>query len=1101
MVSDYEQNTVECGRHEMMNMNSKDFLTSLQEMRLGLIKSIKENDFEEGFRNLLSDLYPDKAHFIYELLQNAEDAKATEVNFQLTQTNLTLKHNGTCIFDEKDVEGITGIGTNTQKRDDVNVIGKFGVGFKAVFAYTESPRIYSRDFSFEIKDLFCPYPIETIDICDSDTQFVFPFNNPTKRTEDCFSETAEGLNGLSDITLLFLNNIKTITWDIEGQGCKHITRIATQQDNIIEIKRQESNTQNPISSFWLRFQRKTEQFDKLNIGVAFKLETLSDGKEADGSDQGPNSHMKIDSEIHGQLFIFFPAVKESTGLNFHINGPYASTIDRASIPHGHNDNKLLLEETATLLAESLPAIKDAGYLTKDFLDVLPNKNDDLADFYQPFIEKISSAMKEQPLMPTTSGTHVRADDLLIGNQEVRKLINDDDLRFFTGEDRVYWAPGVFRNGRADRFLQMLEVDSWNENELFEGLDAKFGINAYYDEEEYVEQRRADNIWLSNKTDEWMQHLYAYLANQKQHPYTAVRKSQWCILRTEDDKHLRSGDGVFFPTEESASGVGEVSFIKSTILSKGDKSLIEDVRTFLNEVDVKEVDEEQKIKHLLEVWYSSANKCPEEKEHLVHMKRFIDLSLKGGDLSIFGGYEIFRDNIYLEQQCFWRAGNCFIDLPFKDTGLSALYTYSESEIQEDVSMVPLWVNYNELEGFIEFAISLGAVDELKINERSTWWNPKADELRKDYYSTRVSRYEINEDYHIDNLDDFLACKEYNVSKLIWNTMRNTDPKVLIARYRPNQQYPIREAPSFIVACLINQKWIPNLSGEFCEPAKMTKDQLPNGFIYDEDSDWLKAIDFGKNIEKQTEAYIQTEELSEKLGVSVEFVDAGRDLSPANLEKVIAMAKRLKKEELREEGKPHQEEFVYPDELRKGFSKSQQKDTKSDSYGPGEVPDQVRRRAETQEQIQMGKSSALPQNMRYYFKPTKIWEKKNEDTRIFLREEYNGRCQICGDGFQKRDAEPYFEGLYMVSRTQASWIDWPGNVLCLCPTCCTKFQHGSVEAEDIVEQIEALRPRKEGDEGKTSIVMKLCGKECQIDFSDRHLIDLQELLKSSSKNKSS
>ena len=126
MVSDYEQNTVECGKHEMMNMNSKDFLTSLQEMRLGLIEHIKKNDFGRGFRELLSDRYPDKAHFIYELLQNAEDAEATEVIFQLTPKKLTLKHNGTRIFDKKDVEGITGIGTNIQKKDDINAIGKFG---------------------------------------------------------------------------------------------------------------------------------------------------------------------------------------------------------------------------------------------------------------------------------------------------------------------------------------------------------------------------------------------------------------------------------------------------------------------------------------------------------------------------------------------------------------------------------------------------------------------------------------------------------------------------------------------------------------------------------------------------------------------------------------------------------------------------------------------------------------------------------------------------------------------------------------------------------------------------------------------------------------
>lgn len=36
-----------------------------------------ENGFSEGIERLLTKLYPDKAHFIFELLQNAEDAQAT----------------------------------------------------------------------------------------------------------------------------------------------------------------------------------------------------------------------------------------------------------------------------------------------------------------------------------------------------------------------------------------------------------------------------------------------------------------------------------------------------------------------------------------------------------------------------------------------------------------------------------------------------------------------------------------------------------------------------------------------------------------------------------------------------------------------------------------------------------------------------------------------------------------------------------------------------------------------------------------------------------------------------------------------------------------
>ena len=59
-----------------------------------------------GFLDQHTGFYPDPAHFIYELLQNAEDMEATEVSFKLFPDKLIFEHNGTkrenlsgiCIF-------------------------------------------------------------------------------------------------------------------------------------------------------------------------------------------------------------------------------------------------------------------------------------------------------------------------------------------------------------------------------------------------------------------------------------------------------------------------------------------------------------------------------------------------------------------------------------------------------------------------------------------------------------------------------------------------------------------------------------------------------------------------------------------------------------------------------------------------------------------------------------------------------------------------------------------------------------------------------------------------------------------------------------------
>ena len=60
----------------------------LHKKRKNYVQAARENNFEEGLRDLLSHLYPDNAHFIYELLQNAEDAQASEIHFRLESSRL-----------------------------------------------------------------------------------------------------------------------------------------------------------------------------------------------------------------------------------------------------------------------------------------------------------------------------------------------------------------------------------------------------------------------------------------------------------------------------------------------------------------------------------------------------------------------------------------------------------------------------------------------------------------------------------------------------------------------------------------------------------------------------------------------------------------------------------------------------------------------------------------------------------------------------------------------------------------------------------------------------------------------------------------------------
>lgn len=109
---------------------------------------------------LLVDRYDDRTHFIYELLQNAEDALARRagssgarsVQFYLEPALLHLSHYGKA-FDQHDVQGICGIAKSTKER---TAIGRFGIGFKSVYAYTARPEVHSGDEDFAIENFVWP---------------------------------------------------------------------------------------------------------------------------------------------------------------------------------------------------------------------------------------------------------------------------------------------------------------------------------------------------------------------------------------------------------------------------------------------------------------------------------------------------------------------------------------------------------------------------------------------------------------------------------------------------------------------------------------------------------------------------------------------------------------------------------------------------------------------------------------------------------------------------------------------------------------------------------------------------------------------------------
>ncbi len=105
-----------------------------------------------SLKSLSNDLYTDSLRFVYELVQNCDDACQPKSILHIAIVDhryLIVCHNGKP-FDEEDVRSLCDIGCSTKGRDEQKT-GYKGLGFKAVFGKSDYVLIVSNGeyFRFE----------------------------------------------------------------------------------------------------------------------------------------------------------------------------------------------------------------------------------------------------------------------------------------------------------------------------------------------------------------------------------------------------------------------------------------------------------------------------------------------------------------------------------------------------------------------------------------------------------------------------------------------------------------------------------------------------------------------------------------------------------------------------------------------------------------------------------------------------------------------------------------------------------------------------------------------------------------------------------------
>ena len=445
---------------------------------MNLYKRIGEKNIEKlgteykKVLRIIINQYSDRTHFIYEILQNAEDAEATYIKFKLKKDQLEIYHNGRP-FNEKDIVGVCGIADGT--KEDGTRIGHFGIGFKSVYCYTETPFIYSGPYHFQIVDQVFPKEVSAkSDISFEETYMRLPFNKDGVSAETAYTEIKKAL--IEQITaenILMLNNIGNIVIDIDGHG------------EIIQINKAKYSIDkaNPDNVFGLSLRttikgRRTEKERTNDTDYLF----FTDAEKESTAIVFKVDEKELKPVKNSKIYAYFPTAKEAH-QNFYIHAPFDTTPARDNLIKGAEYGKRnlkLVKNLGELIWFAFTWMRDHKYLSvSGFNTVFPIYEYEEDDILYGLYENSIDIIREEIILPTnTPYEFKRINEVYMPLWGViAEVFSDEDLRFLMNQKNVSWLAKEFTTeAYADlkRFLNKnFKIQSLEWKDLVSRLDAPF----------------------------------------------------------------------------------------------------------------------------------------------------------------------------------------------------------------------------------------------------------------------------------------------------------------------------------------------------------------------------------------------------------------------------------------------------------------------------------------------------------------------------------------------------------------------------------------------------------------------------------------------------
>lgn len=823
--------------------------------------------------SIVTQLYTDKAHLVYELLQNAEDCGAKQVKFIMYCDKLEFYHDGEP-FTQNNLTSIRRIGKTT--KDSLNKIGKFGVGFKSVFSickefilfstpgnYKYSNVEYLNNFVYRVLDFRYIDELNIVEYKEIEkpftTKFVFPFCigerfSGYKTISELYFSLGERLNRLGAEVLLFLKNLVSVKYEIydsnniiknKGEylldrkdlqhGCYEVSTIGSSGSKGEENKK------------YLLYSKPIPFLDnKKSIDIAFAFN--------DYDENGKPQFIKLACPT---ITVYFPTDKESK-LHFIIQGPFVTPPHRGDVPDDDKDNQYLAQIAAELFEEAIIDLKQRKWLSLDLLELLPyEKVSNNNWLFLPLQKKLYSLLKDSEILPTVNNEYVNAKNAKIADSSdltdffcfplLGDLLKNNDYRWLpiSLTDSNPKFRNLYNFFKKDFIEWVKDVDDINykaETIIKEVSISTIGVAL-----------RENKNFLIVREDSWLEKFYTYLADKRPAMLQVGGQSFVTVpfIKTVDNRFVSP-----YKYDNKSKELTANIFIKPRnavfATQNYDLNFVNDVvpKNIIAKLHICEPDGYDFFRRELES-NENTNKQTNEANISQIKKAFKYLKEEQN-----GAEELFKNLLYLRVKD-TKGNECIIKT--KEDIVYFANDFNRISIEKyfknlDTNIYILDESFYLENGIRESDILLlknvGVLDNIIESGRDEW---------DGNYGASCSNYkDFKRNLTISKIDKVLEYISLN------NNVNSKDKSLIIfqllesvkrhlkGQWRNKKTNPdYHEDVSVIIKKLKNSNWVFNEEGKVVRPVEISKNQL-NKITYkdlDKNSELFNILDFKKDVDEQ------------------------------------------------------------------------------------------------------------------------------------------------------------------------------------------------------------------------------------------------------------